>query len=1126
MKLKNSYILLIAMALFLLISIGSVCASENITNDNDVKLADHGSDKILKSTNDNDERLSDDSNEETQKINTTVNADNTKVRYNEDKNISIKVLDNESNSIDVNKSNITVFEGNNQLNFLYNNSIITITDSLSVGNHSIIINYLGNSKYANSSTTVILSITGNNTINTPESVVSDGQTIIVPITVFNGVENVNINNDDLTLNITYIDENGNITSKKVTNFAYSNGNISITVDSSFRLVSASLTINCTNATSSKKVLIKLATYIEASEDKKVRTNETKNITVTVKFDGNTLNITKNDLKVFKNGTEISFNYVNSTITFTETNVGVYNITIVYNGNETYNSSSKSVIFKIFGDLTINPPASANVDKNKNVTITLNLSDGADLCDIDKSKLKLILSSVLNNQTTNRTIDIFTVNGQNITFNVNEEFDSAKVIITYQTNTTNLTKNVTIKIDTTIDCDDEFEFGDNETIKIPVNVNASNGKQINITQDNIKIFNGQTELNITLNNSVITIHNKLTYGNYNLTIKFIGNDTYSDALKVIVLKIYGINMNTTTTTINSTKKGEIIINSIGDGVNNYTFTVNDLNITVSYLDGNVTKNITVTNIELIENKTIKFILENGDFKQATLTIAYRNSTATVTLNRVYNTKVEIINNEAEYQSGNFTYKLIDIDSNEAISNKTVKLTYSVSSQSITFQQTIESKTDENGVVIFDNSKIFVSYFNLVLPIGPNKVTLSGDNLNLNSSSQNVTIVKATININIDKFVEYYGTDKKVKITVTNAKTGTPVKFTTIHLFMESSSQKDYYFSTDENGTSEISVSGLVGGDYPITVNNNDTENMNPKTVDGIITILKIPVTAEAKDVTVSFNTGTTETIKITKDGKALEGVYVLVRLYTTSSRYSDYLFQTDKNGLVRFSASLGVGKHKMVVSSADARYDFKSFSRTITVKKATGKIKAPKVKAYYNDGKYFTIKLTNKKNKKPIYDAKLNIKIFISKTRYYNYNGNTGTNGKLKLLINLKPGSYKVVIGPGENKNFTAKNVTSKIVVKKAPTVLKAKKVVAKKGSKKYLKVTAKNKKTKHVLPKIKLKAKVYTGKKSKTYTIKTDAKGVAKLSTTSLKKGNHKVVIVSANKYCKAKAEKSSIKIK
>ena len=34
------------------------------------------------------------------------------------------------------------------------------------------------------------------------------------------------------------------------------------------------------------------------EDKKVRTNETKNITVTVKFDGNTLNITKNDLKVF------------------------------------------------------------------------------------------------------------------------------------------------------------------------------------------------------------------------------------------------------------------------------------------------------------------------------------------------------------------------------------------------------------------------------------------------------------------------------------------------------------------------------------------------------------------------------------------------------------------------------------------------------------------------------------------------------------------------------------------------------------------------------------------------------------------------------------------------------------
>ena len=47
----------------------------------------------------------------------------------------------------------------------------------------------------------------------------------------------------------------------------------------------------------------------------------------------------------------------------------------------------------------------------------------------------------------------------------------------------------------------------------------------------------------------------------------------------------------------------------------------------------------------------------------------------------------------------------------------------------------------------------------------------------------------------------------------------------------------------------------------------------------------------------------------------------------------------------------------------------------------------------------------------------------------------------------------------------------------------------------------------------------------KNYTKKTNSKGIAKLSTKSLKVGNHKVVITSANKYVKASKKTSSIKI-
>ena len=89
----------------------------------------------------------------------------------------------------------------------------------------------------------------------------------------------------------------------------------------------------------------------------------------------------------------------------------------------------------------------------------------------------------------------------------------------------------------------------------------------------------------------------------------------------------------------------------------------------------------------------------------------------------------------------------------------------------------------------------------------------------------------------------------------------------------------------------------------------------------------------------------------------------------------------------------------------------------------------------------------------------------------------------------------------------------------------AEKLTAKKGAKKYFQVTVKNTKTKKVIKGVKLTLKVYTGKKYKTYTVKSNSKGIAKLNVKSLTVGTHKVVVNSANKYCVAKAKTSTIKI-
>lgn len=108
------------------------------------------------------------------------------------------------------------------------------------------------------------------------------------------------------------------------------------------------------------------------------------------------------------------------------------------------------------------------------------------------------------------------------------------------------------------------------------------------------------------------------------------------------------------------------------------------------------------------------------------------------------------------------------------------------------------------------------------------------------------------------------------------------------------------------------------------------------------------------------------------------------------------------------------------------------------------------------------------------------------------------------------GSHKVVVNVYDP-NVNAKTLITTITCKKAPTKVYAPKVCNFYKANKYFKVTVKNSLTDKIVKGLKLKLTVYTGKKHKNYYVKTNGKGVAKLSTKYLKKGTHKVLIKSAN---------------
>ena len=84
-------------------------------------------------------------------------------------------------------------------------------------------------------------------------------------------------------------------------------------------------------------------------------------------------------------------------------------------------------------------------------------------------------------------------------------------------------------------------------------------------------------------------------------------------------------------------------------------------------------------------------------------------------------------------------------------------------------------------------------------------------------------------------------------------------------------------------------------------------------------------------------------------------------------------------------------------------------------------------------------------------------------------------------------------------------------VKKIATKTEADIVAFKYKSNNYFKVEIEDRYDDIPIKNVKVKLKIYTGSKSKTYIVKTNSRGIAKFNTKNLNPGSHKVVITSAD---------------
>ena len=232
-------------------------------------------------------------------------------------------------------------------------------------------------------------------------------------------------------------------------------------------------------------------------------------------------------------------------------------------------------------------------------------------------------------------------------------------------------------------------------------------------------------------------------------------------------------------------------------------------------------------------------------------------------------------------------------------------------------------------------------------------------------------------------------------------------------------------------------------------------------------------------------------------------------------YSTILVLDNCNFTKNSEAAIGTAKSASIngKSYSGLNYFDNSLKKIRLLSASVGKLTTT-----YQSGKTVWVKMVYSESKNPFKNKNIDLKITKGKkVKYADVNTNSKGMAYFKAS-SLAVGTYKIKFYYIDEKLI---QISTTVKITKAKTIVKAPKVTAKHKKSKYFKVNVKNKATKKAAKNVVLKVKI----DKKTYKIKTNSKGTAKLNVKKLKIGNHKVAITSANPNYSISA-KSAIVIK
>ena len=1027
-------------------------------------------------------------------LNTTVSASDLNILTNETTDFIITLKDSNGNTLT--NQNITIQFNNTITTKTTNlNGQVNITISnLTKGIYSISYGFAGSGRYQPSYSSNIITVTQSATIlNTKITgnniTINENNLTYYTITLYDENNNplsgktiqINLNNQNYT-KIT--DSNGevNIILENLHAGIY-NITYNFTGDSNYKKSSGISTINVTPYITPK------TTSISAS-DITMEQGENKELII-ILTDINGIKLPYQNVTVNFNGTIDTYvTDINGEIRFNLSTLSIGNYTVKYNFNGT------NEYYASFGtnNITITEKTLNTFLIAENINITTNTTYNYTIQLIDELGNNLTSKNVLvsfngNNYslTTDTTgkVNITLINLTSGTYIITYTFQKEGKYLAssnYSTITVSkIIKNTTIKTSII-----------NTTFVLKLTDNASNPLSLEII--NITI-NNNTNYYVTNDNGEVILAD-LSRGEYNISYSFEGTDEYlptngSTSFNITIpqtptlingndLTIYS-NENTTftiqLTDINGNPlKNQTIIVSFNNTINNYTTNnLGQVNILIS--------NLTVNNytINYIFTGTGEYASSNGT-NIITILEHLENLNTTISASNL-----NILTNETI----DFIITLKD-ENNNLLSNENI---------TIQFNNTCITKTtDINGQANITLSNLTAGVYTISYGFagsGRYQPSYSSNIITVTQSTNilNTTIIGNNITINENNITDY--------IITLHDENNNPLSGKTIQINLNN---QNYTKITDSNGEASIILENLLIGIYNITYN--FTGDSNYKKSSGISTINVTPynppktTSINGKDLNITNKDNATFTIRlITIDGKPIPNV-------TININFNNALItkNTNNNGEANISLNnLNPGKYPIIYSFNGTEEYLPSFNHnTITVNEYINNISTiitgSDITITESDKIQYNISLKDENNKS-LSDQNITV-IFNSQT----HNLTTDTQGYAYLNIsNLNIGTYTINYYFQGYKQYQASQGYNTINVTKTPiiklnTTINANNINLTDNETKEFNITLKDENNKTLKNEI-----IIVEFNNNTYTLATNTEGKTSLTISNLKPGTYNI---------------------